>query len=219
MLYSFSYNDELLPLPELPGLTFTGCDDPLFMSIMGQISLKEAQYRLLNDNRAYVAYLNDVPAGFGWMALGKAKIGELNHEFIVPQYHAYLWNFRVSSEFRGLGIYPRLLQYIIQKERVKTDHFWIMHAPENIASANGIIKAGFNLIANVSLHNAEKVIFKTELDSISGAITGWFGFTPLPESIASCWNCHSPYIKSKSSSCCCAVNNKECSTVQSSLSA
>jgi GNAT superfamily N-acetyltransferase len=214
MLYSFSYNDEFSPLPELPGLKFSKCEDPLFMSIMGQIPLEDAQYRLLNDNRAYIAYLNDVPVGFGWVALGKAKIGELNHEFTVPRYHAYLWNFRVSSEFRGLGIYPRLLQYIIKKEGRKIDHFWIMHAPENIASGNGIIKAGFNLIADVSLHDAEKVIFKTGSDTLTRAITGWFGFTPLPESIASCWSCSSPYVKSRSSSCCCAVNNKDCSTVQ-----
>src|SRR4028118_718183 len=113
MLYSFTKQDKLPHLPAIKGLEIRYVDDPLLLSIIGNISLQEATYRLANDNKAYVAYFDGIPAAFGWMAMGKARIGELNHQFILPPGHRYLWNFRTLLEFRGLGIYPRLLQGIV----------------------------------------------------------------------------------------------------------
>jgi RimJ/RimL family protein N-acetyltransferase len=110
---------------------------------MGSISAKDVVKRLGNDHVAFIAFVNGVPAAFGWMARGKAFIGELNHDLILPYRHRYLWKFRTMEPFRGLGIYPVLLQRIIQLEESKADRFWIIHAPENEASLKGIQKAGF----------------------------------------------------------------------------
>jgi GNAT superfamily N-acetyltransferase len=78
---------------------------------------------LANDHLAFVGYINNQPAAFGWMARGKARIGELNHELILPIGNRYLWNFRTMEAYRGLGVYPALLQYIIELKRRKRTGF------------------------------------------------------------------------------------------------
>lgn len=173
--------------------------------------MEEAINRLANDHRAYVAFLHKIPAAFGWVASGKARVGELNHEFILPLGHGYLWNFRTLQEFRGLGIYPQLLQQIILTEQPKTESLWIMHAPENTASQRGIQKAGFQLIGKVSVVNGNEVIFDPEGNSLElHEVLETFGFTTSEEQQASCWNCSSPFLKNRRQECCCSTADKEC---------
>ncbi len=146
MLYSFSKQDKLLPLPAIKGLEIRENNEPMFLSIINQISLEEVTRRFLNNNKVYVAYVNEVPAAFGWVAIKKARIGELNHEFNLPINPCYLWNFRTFPEFRGLGIYVHLFQYILTVEQLTTDYFWIIHSPKNKSSQRGISKAGFKYL-------------------------------------------------------------------------
>ncbi|GEO11224.1 hypothetical protein [Segetibacter aerophilus] len=112
-LYTIS-NLNKLPAVKIPaGLKIEVCSDATMLSTLGNTTIEEVLKRLSNDHLAFVAYINRQPAGFGWMARGKARIGELNHEFILPKKNRYLWNFRTLAEYRGLGIYPALLQYIL----------------------------------------------------------------------------------------------------------
>jgi len=211
MLYTFYKTDILPDVLQVQGLEIKEVEEPLLMSLIGQISLEESTRRMANDNKAYVAYINNVPAAFGWVAMGKARIGELNHEFILPLDHAYLWNFRTLFEFRGRGIYVHLLQYIIAAERFHTDCFWIMHAPENKASKRGIVKAGFKFRGKVSVINGTEVVYfgdRQEKDLEEVLTT--FGFAKIEEEQASCWNCSSPYVKSRKPECCCESNDHEC---------
>jgi hypothetical protein len=62
---------------------------------------------------------------------------------------SYLWNFVTLPAFRGRGIYPRLLEAIIEAESVEAETFWIAYAPENHASAAGIHKAGFRTVGQL----------------------------------------------------------------------
>jgi hypothetical protein len=78
----------------------------------------------------------------------------------------YLHYFITLSEWRGQGIYPRLLQYILRHESDENERFWIIHQLSNVASERGIRKAGFCI--------ASKVYF---LD------TGKLGLVPPPEEI------------------------------------
>lgn len=210
MLYSFSYQDSLPRLPEIPGLRFAECDDPVVMSVLGQITLREAHQRLINDNRAWVAWLNDVAVAFGYIALGKARIGELNHEFIVPMNHGYLWNFRTLPDFRGLGIYPHLLQAMIMGEQPAVERFWILHAPENEASRRGILKAGFTFLADISLQDDVEQVICQAAAADEEDFAELFGFRAVTGAAASCWKCSSPYVRKKDSICCCAEKSRKC---------
>ncbi|MDO1451278.1 hypothetical protein Q0590_33700 [Rhodocytophaga aerolata] len=211
MLYAFSKQDKLLPLSTILGLEIKQVNDPLQLSIKGEISLQEVTCRLANENKAYVAFLYGIPAAFGWMAMDKARIGELNHEFTLPVGHRYLWNFSTLFSFRGLGIYPRLLQSILSSEGQTSDWFWIMHAPENKVSKQGIRKAGFQFIGNISLINGKGIIIDPkESTHTSLEIEHTFGFTHSEEGGANWWNCTSPYLKNRNPQCCCLEDNIAC---------
>ncbi len=211
MLYSYTFKNQPPILPNIQGLTIQENYDSTFMARLGQITLEEANQRFLDGNKAFVAYLHNQPAAFGWVALNKARIGELNHEFKLPPKHGYLWNFRTLVEFRGLGIYPHLLHYILNWGQPHMDCLWIMHAPENKASEKGIRKAGFNFIGKVSVINSHEVIFTHENQTLPlEDILDTFGFLKSEEQQASCWNCSSPYLKNRKPQCCCASEEAEC---------
>lgn len=211
MVYAFAKRDPLPPLPPVQGLEIRANEDPFFLSALCQLSLEHTTHRLTHHHKAYVAYLNGIPAAFGWVATQTASIGELNHAFRLPPLHRYLWNFRTLPAFRGLGIYPHLLQHIIRAELPEADYLWIMHAPENNASNRGIRKAGFTFTGKVSVHPRTGVIVET------GSRTPAFeqmlerlGLKKSDEPQATCWNCSSPYLSNRKTTCCCESAGQAC---------
>lgn len=212
MLYYYKTEFDSLHLEADQHLHTGECDDIVLLSVLCKLTTQEVVRRLANDHKAYVAFYNGMPAAFGWMAMGKAKVGELNHEIVLPERHRYLWNFRTLQEYRGLGIYPRLLQHILERESTTAVCFWILHAPENRASEKGILKAGFRLAGNVSVKNGVQVIFRNvgiEDHSIEAMIES-LGFEDSPQEPASCWMCSSPYLAHKKTACCCTEVGKVC---------
>jgi hypothetical protein len=210
-LYTISPSDKFPSLRRPAGLTIEESSDPLLLSVLGNITVAEATRRMANDHLAFVASINHYPAAFGWMARGKATIGELNHELILPVGHRYLWNFRTASEYRGLGIYPALLQYIVRYESTKAERFWIIHAPENRASLSGITKAGFKYVGKLYPDSAGGIAIEgNSAPEIEEELLLSMGFLPSSEKAASCWNCSSPFLKKRSSECCCQATGTVC---------
>ncbi|WP_018614339.1 GNAT family N-acetyltransferase [Segetibacter koreensis] len=210
-LYTLSASNKLPEVKIPTGLTVEENTNPLFLSDLCDITIEEAHNRLANNNLAFVAYINDEPAAFGWIALGKAKIGELNHEFAMPQNYGYLWNFRTLVAYRGLGIYPALLQYIIKYHKPQTSHFWIIHAPENKSSLRGIIKAGFTYVGNLYLGKTMQPELKLDEQSkFDEEALKAMGFYKSDDEASSCWNCSSPYLKKRIMECCCSNQAEEC---------
>jgi GNAT superfamily N-acetyltransferase len=212
MLYFYNARNEFQPLPPIAGVELRECDDPMMMSVLGKISPEEARRRMANDHKAFVAYFQEKPAAFGWMAMGKAQVGELNHTIILPLYHRYLWNFRTLEEFRGLGIYPRLLQFILDHESNMADCFWVLHAPENKVSEKGILKAGFSFAGHVSVRNMNEIIFDGEgaNNNFNALMAESLGFNFSRETQATCWKCSSPYLADKKKGCCCEAQAVVC---------
>lgn len=185
--------------------------DTRLLSIIGNSTIEEVTKRLANDNTAFVAYVKNQPAAFGWMARDNAKIGELDHEFILPAGNRYLWNFRTLEAYRGLGIYPALLQYILQHADDEAKRFWIIHAPENKASLKGIQKAGFEYVGKLYLDENDKATIEYNETALTFQEELEYMDINLSEHTASsCWNCSSPYLKKRRSECCCATAGDEC---------
>lgn len=210
-LYTFSHSDKLSVVKIPAGLRIASSTDIKLLSIMGNTTTEDVTKRLANDNTAFVAFMNNQPAAFGWMARDNARIGELNHEFILPDGNRYLWNFRTLEAYRGLGIYPALLQYILQHGDVEAGRFWIIHAPENQASLKGIHKAGFEYVGKLYLDenkiptieaNDTALTYREELEYMNISLSG--------QMASSCWNCSSPYLKKRSDVCCCSTAGEEC---------
>lgn len=210
-LYTVSNLDKL-PSVKIPvGLKIKVSTDATLLSILGNTTVEEVSKRLSNNHLAFVAYINDQPAAFGWMARTKARIGELNHEFTLPQKNRYLWNFRTLAEYRGLGIYPALLRYIMRHEGEEVNRFWIIHAPENKSSLKGIIKAGFEYVGKLyAKANGTIALETSETAEALHDLLNEMQFNPSTEIPASCWNCNSPYLKKREPSCCCSEAKLTC---------
>lgn len=213
MLYNLKPTGSLPALPVNFYLTFRPVDDIEFLAGINNLPKDEVRYRLANDNSAYVALYKNKPAAFGWSAAGKALIGELNHEMILPIGHKYLWNFRTAEEFRGMGIYPQLLQYIIRKESRSTLCFWILHSPENMSSEKGILKAGFRCISKVSVKDLDRVMVSDHADEEHDSLLS-LGFDLSSDEHATCWMCSSPFLSHKKVECCCTPRNMPCNARQ-----
>ena len=212
-LYTFSTKSPVPPLKQIQGLHIEESTDITLLSQMGGITKGEVVERLANDNLAFIAFFNGQPAAFGWMARGRARIGELAHHFVLPLRNRYLWNFRTMAEFRGRGIYPSLLQYILQYEGAKAERFWIIHAPENRASSRGIQKAGFRYLGKLYVRSDRSAGFEAvSISTEERNIIADMDFHVSHEPAASCWNCSSPYLKNGRDECCCSEAGESCSS-------
>jgi ribosomal protein S18 acetylase RimI-like enzyme len=209
-LYTISASALSIPIATPSDTILVESANVELLAALASTTIDEVTRRLANDNQAFVAYVKGQPAAFGWVAKGKARIGELNHEMILPVGHRYLWNFRTSSEFRGRGIYPALLNHILRLEPAQARRFWIIHAPENKSSRSGIVKAGFQYVgrlyssegkAHIDL-NSNTHHFKSDLEQL--------GIEVSQEQPASCWNCTSPYLKKRQAECCCSPEGVRC---------
>ena len=210
-LYTFSKADTLPSINAPVGLQIQESTDSALLARIGSTMVEEVIQRLANDHVAFVAYLNDEPTAFGWMARGKAKIGELNHEMVMPVGNRYLWNFRTMEAYRGLGIYPTLLRYIIQHEGDKANRFWIIHAPENKSSMKGIQKAGFQYVGKLYINNnGIATIEDTTTANIYQGLLEKMSISLSNEEPASFWNCSSSYLKKRQKECCCTALANEC---------
>jgi len=183
-------NDPFPDFSPLPGLAFHQTTDYVRLSSINQISLLEVHARRHSGNRPYLATINGQPAAYGWVASETAAIGELNLRFSLPNHHRYLWDFATLPEFRGLGIYPRLLQAILHQELAQADHFWIIHAPENLPSGAGIDKAGFVPIGQLSF-TMDGGVGLQPFDDLERARAGaeMLGIPLIDAILSPCWCC------------------------------
>lgn len=111
-------------------------------------SLQIITARLQAGNRPYLAFMGNIPVAYGWVATQEGSISDLQLYFAVPPENCYLYNFLTLPEWRGHGIYPRLLQAIIRQEE-QIQRFWIGYLPDNNASGSGIQKAGFHVVSDL----------------------------------------------------------------------
>lgn len=163
--------------------------DPMVMSQLQGRQLSEIESRFASGHRAYLATIDGVPAAWGWVATSSATIGELKASFSLPSTDRYLWNFVTLAAFRGRGIYPQLLDAIVEAESVDGERFWIAYAPENHASGIGIKKAGFELIADLSFDRAGRPVVRDIRTDGGSAASRLLGLPAITEAVAQCWKC------------------------------
>src|SRR5689334_19736037 len=139
--------DTLPDLPSLPAFSACVSTDVPLIARLTNLSQKWVRDRLRAGNRAYVAFWDETPVAYGWVAEREGYIGDLHFSFRIPERNGYLWGFATLPEWRGRGIYPRLIQTIVRQEE-SFERFWIGYAPGNEASERGIKKAGFRVVVD-----------------------------------------------------------------------
>jgi GNAT superfamily N-acetyltransferase len=149
-LWTWWPGDPLGPLASPDDFTATPSADRAELVALTGLPREEIEARFAAGHRCSVAYLGSVAAAYGWVAGAEASIGELDVSFRLTGADRYLWDFQTLPEWRGRGLYPRLLQRILWNEGLDEARFWIINAPENLASARGIQKAGFRVVGDLA---------------------------------------------------------------------
>lgn len=117
---------------------------------------------LHEGHHAYIAYISNIPVAYGWSATNRANFGEGRVHFRVSANQRYLYNFVTLPRWRGLGIYPRLLQSILATESSEHERFWIVHQLANTASQRGIARAGFQIASSVHFTENDSLMLVAE---------------------------------------------------------
>lgn len=183
-------SDDLPQFPPIRGFTVQPVHDDELMARVNRISLQEVESRRRSGHLPYLGCLDNQPATYGWVAKREASIGELNLAFRLPQGNRYLWDFATLPEFRGKGLYPRLLQEIIAQEMPGAQFFWIIHAPENLPSGVGIDRAGFEPVGQLSFRIDGGVGLQPFENLARAAMGAALLGVPLIDAILSpCWCC------------------------------
>jgi GNAT superfamily N-acetyltransferase len=142
--------DSVPDLGALPGFAARPeTDRVLIRQVTGQPA-PTVEARLGSGNDLFVATLDGKPVGYGWLAHRCGGIDELDFSFGLPAGDAYLWDFATLPNWRGLGVYPHLLQAIV-RHASGVERFWIGYEARNLASARGIQKAGFRVIGDLEV--------------------------------------------------------------------
>jgi ribosomal protein S18 acetylase RimI-like enzyme len=182
-------SDPTPALAPLTGLVVRRMHDATVMATLQRRAESDMQRRFDAGHRAYVALLHDVPAAFGWVATQSAEIGELRSTFGIPRGERYLWNFVTLEQYRGLGIYPRLVDAIVRAESREAEQFWIAYAPENHASGLGIRKAGFTALAELSFDGEGRPALRSMIAGGARVVSRLIGLHEASDALTPCWRC------------------------------
>ncbi len=149
VFYTWWRGDVLPTLSLLPGFRVVSATNFRLIADLAHLHVGDVVDRVKGGHRPYVAYLHGTPVAYGWSALDAASIAEIGLAFGIPAGNRYLWDFATLPAWRGRGIYPRLLQAILEQEAGEVDRFWIGRLPMNLSSARGIQAAGFRCVGTI----------------------------------------------------------------------
>jgi GNAT superfamily N-acetyltransferase len=221
--------DSVPELSLLPGFRVEASRDTHLIAHITRLAPDEVDQRMHTGHQPYLAFVEQTPVGYGWMATHEASIGELGLQFALPETDRYLWDFATLPEWQGYGIYPRLLQHILMQQSPMVERVWIIHAPENSPSGAGMTKAGLLPIGQLSFHSDGGVglaPFEARERAQAGAAV--LGIPLIESMLAPCWHCggathtHSttadaescwPPLRPTTQPCTCAIERKPAKTL------
>lgn len=201
----FSREDKMAVLEKPLQVKIEKTFDIRMLHLLTGLPKMEIERRFMEQNDAWVLWVKDIPAAFGWVAHAFAPIGELERFVQVGNGEVYLWNFRTAEQWRGRGLYPLLLQHILRTQVSQgTQRVWIIAKPENKASVRGIVKAGFDLIGNLSYDRRnELVLLPKEKGERADDAASFLNIRISDYEIAPCWCCSSPAMSHALNACEC----------------
>ncbi len=196
--------DRLMDLAPLSDFQVRLATDDTQLATINHIPVAEVAQRRRAGHLPYVGYMDETAVTYGWVATREASIGELNLVFSIAADSRYLWDFATLAEWQGRGLYPRLLQGIVQVERA--ERFWIIHAPENLPSGAGMQKAGFQAVGQLSFQRDNSLglipVGHPERARIGAAL---LGVELITDGLSPCWRCVNQVA------CTCQLDPESCS--------
>ena len=197
-------SDPWMDLTPLADFQVRLATDDAQLATVNQLSVAEVAQRRRAGHLPYVGYMDEMAVTYGWVATRQASIGELNLVFPIAAESRYLWDFATLAEWQGRGLYPRLLQAIVQAEQA--ERFWILHAPENLPSGAGMQKAGFQAVGQLSFQR-DNTLGLLPFGNPERARIGadLLGVALIEDGLSPCWRCVNQVA------CTCQLDPESCS--------
>ncbi len=209
-LFTFWRGDDYTAPKEMSNLSIQKEFDISTLSSLMNLEEQKIQKRFEDGNEAWVVRFDGKPVSFGWVGRERAVIGELSKVIHVPKGNAYLWNFRTLEAFRGKGYYVQLLRTILKAEEKISERLWIISAPENRSSYNGIVKTGFQPVGDIMFdYKNEVVLLASSVNERTQAGADFIQIPITTTMVRPCWRCVSKAMN-KEASCDCYENNLPC---------
>jgi len=197
-------SDPLLDLTPLSNFPVRLAADDAQLATLNHIPVAEVEQRRRAGHLPYVGYMDETAVTYGWVATREASIGELNLVFSIAAESRYLWDFATLPNWQGRGLYPRLLQAIVQAERA--ERFWIIHAPENLPSGAGMQKAGFQAVGQLSFQRDNTLgLIPVGLPERARIGAALLGVELIADGLSPCWRCVDQVV------CTCQLDPESCS--------
>lgn len=209
-LFTIWYGDNYATPKRMSDLLIQKEFDVTTLAPLMKLEEQIIERRFQEGNEAWLVSLEGKPVSFGWLGRGRVRIGELSKEIEIPKGNAYLWNFRTLEAHRGKGYYAQLLSTILEAEEKISQRMWVISAPENQSSYNGIMKAGFQPVGDIMFNYNNEVVLQASI--VNERTQAGADLIQLPISttaVRPCWRCVSKAMK-KEASCDCKENNMPC---------
>ena len=164
--YHWWHGDALPKLAPLAGFVSQVVTDKSMLSALHNMTEDEIQARFDEGAYCYVAFLDEVPTGYGWLGTKMGHIQQIGLTWTLGKQDRALWDFATLPDYRGRGVNPHLLQTILRAESVSAERFWIGHQGQNMASKRGIVKAGFCLNNLTLLTSEGEIVEQSQGDPV-----------------------------------------------------
>lgn len=136
-------------VPADPALRIVRVDSPeqaAFVRLSSMYPGKHFPARLQRPGQqCFIALHDDKVAGYAWVAATDLYLEEIACTYRVASGEIFIYDCFVEPEYRGCGIYPAMLAYVLAHaaRNEQLTCATIAAAAENFASIRGIVKAGF----------------------------------------------------------------------------
>lgn len=88
---------------------------------------------------------------YGWATHGPENVGELERDFRLETDEVYIWDCGTLPAWRGQGCYTSLLNYMLHQFRLEgVRRSWVGASRQNQPSIQGIVRAGFQHVLDVT---------------------------------------------------------------------
>src|SRR5690349_11558726 len=85
--------DPLPALSPLPNFAAHRSTDVALISGLTDLSVPAINARFQAGHYPYIAFIDEIPSAYGWVATQRGGISELHFSFSVPAHTVYLWDF------------------------------------------------------------------------------------------------------------------------------
>ena len=112
----------------------------------------EIYRRFEAGQRCYTAWVGGELASYGWVSFDRELVGELRLRLQLLPGEAYIWDCCTLPSYRQNRLYSALLAYTLAELRSgPLCRAWIGASRENLASQQGIARAGFHRVADLTV--------------------------------------------------------------------